>query len=56
MTRFRWGIFGTGSVSAKFAAGLGQLGDHEVALVASRSYAQAQGFAAAFAAPHANEG
>jgi predicted dehydrogenase len=56
MSRFRWGIFGTGSVAAKFAAGLRQLGDHDVALVASRSHANAQSFAAAFAAPHAIEG
>jgi predicted dehydrogenase len=56
VTRFRWGIFGTGSVSAKFAAGLRQLGDAEVAMVASRDQAQAASFAAAFGAPNAIAG
>lgn len=56
MTRFRWGIFGTGSVSAKFAAGLKQLGDAEVAMVASRGQEQAEAFAAAFGASNAIAG
>jgi predicted dehydrogenase len=56
VTRFRWGIFGTGSVSAKFAAGLRQVGDAEVAMVASRDQAQAASFAAAFGAAHAIAG
>jgi predicted dehydrogenase len=55
VSRFRWGIFGTGSVAAKFAAGLKQSPGHEVALIASRTKAQAESFAAAFAAPHAIE-
>jgi predicted dehydrogenase len=56
VTRFRWGIFGTGSVSAKFAAGLKQLGDADVAMVASRGQVQADSFAAAFGAPNAIAG
>lgn len=56
MTRFRWGIFGTGCISAKFAAGLKQLADHRVSLVASRDQPQAHAFAAAFGAPHAIAG
>lgn len=46
MTRFRWGIFGTGAVSAKFVAGLAAARDAEAAFVASRSLAKAQYFAA----------
>jgi predicted dehydrogenase len=56
MVKFRWGIFGTGSVSAKFAAGLRQLRDAEVVMVASRQAAQAGRFAAAFGIPNAIEG
>lgn len=46
MTRFRWGIFGTGTVSAKFVAGLAAARDAEASFVASRSLARAQRFAA----------
>jgi predicted dehydrogenase len=46
VTRFRWGIFGTGAVSAKFVAGLAAARDAEAAFVASRSLATAQSFAA----------
>ena len=46
MTRFRWGIFGTGAVSAKFVAGLAAAHDAEAAFVASRSLEKAQQFAA----------
>lgn len=56
MSLFRWGIFGTGAVSAKFAAGLKQLRNAEVTLIASRHATQASTFAAAFAIPHAIEG
>ena len=47
MTRFRWGIFGTGPVCAKFVAGLAAARDAEATFVASRSLARAQEFAAA---------
>jgi predicted dehydrogenase len=46
MTRFRWGIFGTGEVSAKFAAGLVSAREAEVGFIASRSLAKAEKFAA----------
>lgn len=46
MARFRWGIFGTGAVSAKFVAGLAAARDAEATFVASRSLAKAQQFAA----------
>lgn len=47
MSRFRWGIFGTGAISTKFAAGLAAARDADVAFVASRSLDKAQEFAAA---------
>lgn len=46
MTRFRWGVFGTGAISAKFVAGLAAARDAEAAFVASRSLDRAQKFAA----------
>lgn len=46
MTRFRWGIFGTGAISAKFVAGLASAHDAEAAFVASRSLEKARRFAA----------
>ncbi|HWK75552.1 MAG TPA: Gfo/Idh/MocA family oxidoreductase [Povalibacter sp.] len=46
MARFRWGIFGTGAVSAKFVAGLAAARDAEATFIASRSLAKAQQFAA----------
>ena len=46
VTRFRWGIFGTGAISAKFVAGLAAARDAEATFVASRSLARAQTFAA----------
>lgn len=46
VTRFRWGIFGTGAVSAKFVAGLAAARDAEATFVASRTLAKAQAFAA----------
>ena len=56
MTRFRWGIFGTGAISAKFVAGLAVARDAEAAFVASRSLAKAQRFAAGMRIPRAIEG
>ena len=56
MSRFRWGIFGTGAVSAKFVAGLAAANDAQVAFVASRSLARAQRFAAEFGIARAIEG
>ena len=47
MTRFRWGIFGTGAVSAKFVAGLAAARDAEATFVASRSLPKAEEFASA---------
>ncbi len=47
MTRFRWGIFGTGAISVKFVAGLAAARNARAAFVASRSLEQAQKFAAA---------
>lgn len=46
MTRFRWGIFGTGAISAKFVAGLAAARGAEASFVASRSLEKAQRFAA----------
>lgn len=46
MTRFRWGIFGTGAVAAKFVAGLAAARNAEATFIASRSLAKAQKFAA----------
>lgn len=46
MARFRWGIFGTGAVSAKFVAGLAAAHDAEATFIASRSLQKAQQFAA----------
>ena len=45
MSRFRWGIFGTGAISAKFIAGLATARDAEATFVASRSAERAQAFA-----------
>ena len=56
MTRFRWGIFGTGGVSAKFVAGLAAARDAKASFVASRSLARAQEFAAGMGIPHAIQG
>lgn len=56
MTRFRWGIFGTGAISAKFVAGLATARNAEAAFVASRTRARAQRFAAGMGIPRAIEG
>lgn len=48
MAIFRWGVFGTGQISAKFTAGLAAAPGHHVAMVASRSQASADRFAAEF--------
>lgn len=47
MARFRWAIFGTGLISAKFVAGLAAARDAEAVLVASRTLGGAQAFAGA---------
>lgn len=47
MTRFRWGLFGTGAITAKFVAGLAAAQDAEAVFVASRSLARAERFAGA---------
>jgi predicted dehydrogenase len=56
VTRFRWGIFGTGAISAKFVAGLAAARDAEVAFVASRSLEKARTFAAGVGTGRAIEG
>ncbi len=48
--RIRWGLIGLGSISRKFATGLGYLPDAEVYAVASRSQAKADAFGAEFGA------
>ena len=45
MGAFRWGIFGTGAVSAKFTADLRHAQDAEASFVASRNLAKAEQFA-----------
>jgi predicted dehydrogenase len=54
--RFRWGIFGTGGISAKFVAGLAAARNAEATFVASRSIARARAFAAGMSAGRAIEG
>jgi predicted dehydrogenase len=56
MTNFRWGVFGTGAISAKFIAGLATAQKAQSVFVASRSLAKAQAFAAAMGVPRAIEG
>ena len=48
MAAFRWAVFGTGAIAAKFVAGLAAADDARAVLVASRSLASAQAFAGAF--------
>lgn len=45
MIRFRWGVFGTGAISAKFMTGLTSARSAELTFVASRTLAKAQAFA-----------
>jgi len=45
VTRFRWGILGTGAISAKFVADLAAARDAEATFIASSSLAKAQKFA-----------
>jgi len=56
MKPFRWGVFGTGVISANFIAGLSKTSNTEVSFVASRSLARAEKFATDFGIPHAIEG
>ncbi len=56
MRRFRWGIFGTGAISAKFVAGLAAARGAEASFVASRSLAKARKFAAGMGIERAIEG
>jgi predicted dehydrogenase len=53
---FRWGIFGTGAVSAKFVAGLAAAPGHKAVFVASRTKAQAERFAAGAGIEHVVQG
>jgi predicted dehydrogenase len=45
MKQFRWGIFGTGAISAKFVAGLAAANSAKAVFVASRELGKAQAFA-----------
>lgn len=56
MSRFRWGVFGTGSVVPKFVAGLRAGTDAEVSFVASRDLRRAQRLAGEVGAARAIEG
>lgn len=57
MTRtFRWGVFGTGAVSAKFVAGLSASPGMKAVFVASRSQSSADRFARILGVPRAVEG
>jgi predicted dehydrogenase len=56
VTRFRWGIFGTGTISTKFVAGLAAAHNAEASFVASRSLAKAQRFAAGMGVGRAIKG
>ena len=56
MTKFRWGIFGTGEISAKFVAGLAVARDAEASFVASRSLTRAQRMAKQLGVARAIEG
>ncbi|TDK30893.1 Gfo/Idh/MocA family protein [Luteimonas terrae] len=53
---FRWGIFGTGAVSAKFVAGLSAAQGMSAVFVASRSQDRADDFASSMGIPYAIEG
>jgi predicted dehydrogenase len=53
---FRWGIFGTGTISMKFVAGLASARDAKATLVASRSLATAQRFATSMGIERSVEG
>lgn len=48
MTEFRWAVFGTGAIAAKFVAGLAAGSPARAVLVASRSAEAAKAFAGAF--------
>lgn len=56
MKVFRWGVFGTGAISAKFIAGLHAARSAEVTWVASRSLERAQRFARGAGVARAIEG
>lgn len=56
MKPFRWGIFGTGAISAKFVAGLATSQGSVATFVASRSLEKAERFAAGMGIGRAIEG
>jgi len=56
MNVFRWAIFGTGAVSANFVAGLKSAHNHKSVVVASRTKAKAEAFAAGTGVERAVEG
>jgi len=53
---FKWGIFGTGAISAKFISGLAAARDAEASFVASRALSTAKAFAANMGVAGAVEG
>ena len=55
MSKFRWGIFGTGAMSYKFAAGLSVEPNAEVAFIASRTFKKAKVLANALSVSRAIE-
>jgi len=56
MSEFRWGIFGTGAISIKFAAAVAAAPGMKVEFVASRSAQTANDFAGRVGIPKAIEG
>lgn len=56
MTSFRWGVFGTGAITAKFVSGLAAAPGHKAVMVASRSQDSADRFAAGMGIEHAFAG
>ncbi|UZF94389.1 Gfo/Idh/MocA family protein [Bosea sp. NBC_00550] len=56
MKQFRWGIFGTGAISAKFVAGLASATAARPEFIASRSAETARRFATELGIPRAIEG
>jgi predicted dehydrogenase len=56
VTSFRWGVFGTGAIAAKFVSGLATAREAEATWVASRSLGKAQRFATAMQVGRGIEG
>ncbi len=56
MSTFRWGVFGTSLISARFVAGLAAAHDANATFIASRSLDRAQRFASVMRVPEARSG